>query len=77
MKIRGELPTDTLFVTIDGRPMQTRTIKEILQGYGKKAGIEGVRISPHTLRHTFAKMYILNGGNPYSLQEILGHTTQV
>ena len=76
IKIRGELPTDTLFVTIDGRPMQTRTFQEILQGYGKKAGIEGVRISPHTLRHTFAKMHILNGGDPYSLQEILGHTTQ-
>lgn len=76
LKIRGELPADTLFVTIDGRSMKTRTFQEILQEYGKKAGIEGVRISPHTLRHTFAKMYILNGGDPYSLQEILGHTTQ-
>ncbi len=76
LKIRGELPTDKLFVTIDSRPMKVRTFQETLKEYGMKAGIEGVRISPHTLRHTFAKMYILNDGDPYSLQEILGHTTQ-
>jgi len=76
LKIRGELPTDKLFVTIDSRPMKVRSFQETLKEYGKKAGIEGVRISPHTMRHTFAKMYILNGGDPYSLQEILGHTTQ-
>lgn len=76
VKIRGDLPIETLFVTIDGRPLKSRTFQEILQEYGEKAGIDGVRNSPHTLRHTFAKMYILNGGDPYSLQEILGHTTQ-
>lgn len=30
---------------------------------------------PHLLRHTFATLFILNGGNPLSLQIILGHTT--
>jgi integrase/recombinase XerD len=76
LKVRGEIPNPTLFVSLDGLKMTGRTFQETLKEYGKRAGIKGVRVSPHTLRHTFAKMYILNGGDPYSLQEILGHTTQ-
>jgi integrase/recombinase XerD len=49
--------------------------RKLLLRYGRAAGIEGVRISPHTLRHTFAVLYIRNGGDSFSLQEILGHST--
>jgi integrase/recombinase XerD len=41
----------------------------------KELKIEGVRISPHTLRHTFAKQYVRNGGNIYYLMHQLGHTS--
>lgn len=37
--------------------------------------IEGVRCSPHTLRHTFALNYLRAGGNLFYLSKILGHTS--
>lgn len=76
LQIRGSVSSDFVFVTIDGERLKIRTVQEIISNYGEKANIQGVRVSPHTLRHTFAKLYIFNGGDPYSLQEILGHTTQ-
>lgn len=64
-----------LICTGDGGRLSNRSFQKRLKEYGKKAGIEGVRVSPHTFRHTFAKDYILNGGDPFSLQQILGHSS--
>ena len=47
----------------------------MLRRYGQKASITGVRCSPHTFRHTFAKNYLMNGGDIFSLQKILGHSS--
>jgi integrase/recombinase XerD len=75
LEIRGDLPTDMLFVSIDNKPLQLRSFQEILHEYGEMAEIQGVRVSPHTFRHSMAKFYILNGGDPFSLQRILGHAS--
>lgn len=72
---RDDAATDALFISINEAPLNIRTFQENVQEYGRKAGITGVRVSPHTFRHTMAKFYILNGGDVFTLQQILGHST--
>jgi integrase/recombinase XerD len=75
IQIRGNAVTDRLFITLDGTPLSKRQIQSRISHYGKEAGIKGVRVSCHTLRHTFAKLCVLNGANAFQLMSILGHTT--
>lgn len=75
LKIRGTCETDYLFVTIDGKAMKRQALQKLVGKYGKEAKIKGVRCSPHTLRHTFAKMSVMNGAGVFELQKILGHST--
>ena len=51
-----------------------RGMQQVLKRLKTRAGITG-RCSPHSLRHTFARSYLVNGGDVFSLQQILGHTT--
>lgn len=74
-EMRGVLDTDIFFVNIDNKPFKVRGIQQAVASYGEEARIKGVRVSPHTFRHTFAKLYIMNGGDSFSLQKILGHTS--
>ncbi len=64
-----------LFLTRDGRAIAPGTIYQKVKDYGEKAGIKGIRCSPHTLRHTFAKSFLMNGGDLFTLQKILGHSS--
>ncbi|WP_439874944.1 tyrosine-type recombinase/integrase [Bacillus mycoides] len=73
--IRGYVETDALFVTIDGTGLTKRGIQQRIAIYGEKAQIKNVRCSPHTFRHTFAKISVQQGANIFELQAILGHTS--
>jgi len=64
-----------LFLSDGGLPLTRSGIQQMLRRHGKQAGITGVRCSPHTFRHTFARNYLLNGGDIFSLQKILGHSS--
>ena len=64
-----------LFLSDDGLPLTRNGVQQMLRRCGRRAGISGVRCSPHTLRHTFAKNYLMNGGDIFSLQKILGHSS--
>jgi len=64
-----------LFINESGLPLTKTGVQQMVRRYGKKAGISCVRCSPHVFRHTFAKNYLLNGGDIFSLQKILGHSS--
>ena len=66
---------NNLFLNRDGRPLTKNRVDSIMKRYGKMAGLTGIRCSPHTLRHTFAISYLRNGGDVFSLQKILGHSS--
>jgi integrase/recombinase XerD len=64
-----------VFLTADGRPITRNRIQKRMALYGERAGLKGVRCSPHTLRHTAAVSFLRNGGDVFSLQRLLGHAT--
>jgi len=65
--------TDRFFLTADSRALGAERIEKVINEYGKKAGIK--RCYPHKLRHTSSVMYLRNGGDPFSLQKKLGHSS--
>jgi integrase/recombinase XerD len=69
-----------LFVNRRGKGLTRQGLYKIIQGYACAAGLQ-TRMSPHTLRHTFATHLLAGGCDLRSLQEMLGHsdlaTTQV
>lgn len=62
-----------LFMSEHGRPLNRDSLRLLINRLAARAGVSSAH--PHKFRHTFALNYILNGGDPYSLQMILGHST--
>ena len=54
-------------------PFTRTSLAHLVQEIGKRAGLR--KAHPHRFRHTFAINFLRNGGDPYTLQAILGHTT--
>jgi len=50
-------------------------LNTILDRLEQWSGITGVRVSCHTFRHTFACLFLLQGGDLYKLSRLLGHTS--
>jgi len=65
----------SLFLGNSGLPLTANGVQQMLRRLASRAGITGVRVSPHTFRHTFSKRYLINGGDIFSLQRILGHSS--
>ena len=56
-----------------GERLTSSGISQILRRIKKQIGFK--KLHPHYLRHTFATLFLVNGGDPVHLQIILGHTT--
>lgn len=65
---------DALIATKDGTRASVSTIQMVIRNACIKAGIQK-KVSPHTLRHSFATNYIGNGGNIRHLADLLGHSS--
>lgn len=77
--VRGR-PQKALFVNFRGGALTRQGLYKIVQGHARAVGLED-RMSPHTLRHSFATHLLAGGCDLRSLQEMLGHadvaTTQM
>jgi integrase/recombinase XerD len=72
---RQLMAKERVFVNRAGKPLTKGGLLQLIGRLGDWAGIEGVRCSPHDFRHTFARMFMENGGNIFQLSKILRHTS--
>jgi len=66
-------PKDPLFATENGYAISRFVLRRLCLNIGQRAGVADCH--PHRFRHSFAINYIRNGGDPWTLQEILGHSS--
>lgn len=65
---------DAIIVNSKGRKLTTRSLRRLISGHAKNAGIEK-EITPHVFRHSFAVELLNKGIDMEYLQELLGHSS--
>jgi integrase/recombinase XerD len=71
---RGHVqPNESFLISRTGKHMDRDELSKRLHSMGLRAGVP--KVHPHRFRHTFAVMFLRNGGNALALQRLLGHST--
>ena len=74
MQVRGGKAEDFLFPNEHGEMLTENALRLAIGRYNHQRGVE--KTSIHMFRHTFARKYLLDcGGNAFTLQKLLGHST--
>ncbi|PTW03417.1 integrase/recombinase XerD [Halanaerobium saccharolyticum] len=71
MGIRKGAPEDYLFSTEYGEKLSRAGLRSAIVRYNNRRGVD--RSNIHAFRHTFASLWIKNGGDPYRLMDLLDH----
>ncbi len=64
--------TDRIFMSCFGEPLGANHFNKRLKYHGKRAGINGKKLTAHVYRHTWAKNMTLSGADPFTLQKMGG-----
>lgn len=65
--------TELLFCTNRGKRLQVNNFETNVRKYAKRVGLKNVH--PHVFRNNFAKRFLMNGGDIYTLSRLLGHSS--
>ena len=63
-----------VFVSRGGRGLSREMLWMLVKKYARRAGLNG-KVSPHTLRHSFATHLLAGGADLRTVQELLGHSS--
>jgi integrase/recombinase XerD len=66
--------TPSVFLNARGGPLSRQSAWAVLAGAAQRAGLEG-KVSPHTMRHSFATHLLEGGADVRVVQELLGHAS--
>ena len=64
---------ENVFLSVHGTPLTENSVKLIFARLARRSGVS--RLHAHLCRHTFATRFLINGGDVFTLQQILGHST--
>ncbi len=64
---------NNVFLSQSSKPLTENSMKLMFTRLAKRSGV--CRLHAHLCRHTFATRFLINGGDVFSLQQILGHST--